>query len=306
MRTQAPFHEGELAVQAKAGESAAAARTGRIIRDRLPPFASGFFGQQRLAVISTVDVQMRPWISLVSGSPGFLQATDETSMILDFSKAWLHSGDPLWTNLERDHRFGMLLIEFATRRRFRVNGTAQLGQPVVRLSVREAFGNCPKYIQRREPTGELDIPGEASQGRAAAKLEPSQQDLMRAADTLFVGSLSPEGNADASHRGGQPGFVQVLGEDTLRIPDYPGNGMFQTLGNFALHPYAGILVPSFSGEPQLQLIGQVEVQWDLGDPTGLTGGTQRFWDFHVDTVIETPMPAGEGWEFLDYSPFNPG
>ena len=305
MGIQTPFHEGELAVQARAGETAIAARNGRIIQDSLPPSAFGFIGQQRLVVLSTVDRHDRPWVSLVSGHPGFLQATDESTMILDFDQAWLHAGDPLWTNLQHGHRFGMLLIEFSTRRRFRVNGTAQLGQSEIRLRVREAFGNCPKYIQRREATGDLEIPGSIGETRTGEELHPEQQELIRAADTLFVGSLSPVGNADASHRGGQPGFVQVLDSRTLRIPDYPGNGMFQTFGNLELHPGAGILFPSFAGEPQLQLIGEAGVRWDLGDPTGLTGGTQRFWDFHVEGVVETPIPSGEGWEFLDYSPFNP-
>lgn len=305
MSIQSPFHDGELAVQARAGETAIAARTGRIIQDSLPPSAFGFIGRQRLVVLSTVDRHDRPWVSLVSGHPGFLQATDESTMILDFDQAWLHSGDPLWTNLEHSHRFGMLLIDFSTRRRFRVNGTAQLGQSEIRLTVREAFGNCPKYIQRREATGDLEIPASIGETRTGEELHVGQQERIRAADTLFVGSLSPVGDADASHRGGQSGFVQVLDARTLRIPDYPGNGMFQTFGNFELHPGAGILFPSFAGEPQLQLIGEAEVRWDLADPAGLTGGTQRFWDFYVKGVIETPIPLGEGWEFLDYSPFNP-
>ena len=59
------------------------------------------------------------------------------------------------------------------------------------------------------------------------------------ADTFFVASAHAERGVDASHRGGLPGFVRVLGDRTLEIPDYPGNSMFNTLGNPAADPRAG-------------------------------------------------------------------
>jgi hypothetical protein len=45
-----------------------------------------------------------------------------------------------------------------------------------------------------------------------------------------------DGSADASHRGGSPGFVAVQDERRLSFPDYAGNTMFMTLGNIAANP----------------------------------------------------------------------
>nr|WP_231865084.1 pyridoxamine 5'-phosphate oxidase family protein [Sorangium cellulosum] len=54
--------------------------------------------------------------------------------------------------------------------------------------------------------------------------------------------------ADVSHRGSKPGFVRVTEEDgrtVLTSPDFTGNFGFNTLGNLALNPRAGVL---FVGE----------------------------------------------------------
>jgi hypothetical protein len=99
--------------------------------------------------------------------------------------------------------------------------------------------------------------------------------------------------------------VQVISPTTIRIPDYAGNSMFNTLGNFAVHPSGGILIPDFAGQRTLQLAGEAELRWDLDDSDQVTGGTGRFWDFNIVETIELPLPIEAAWEFLDASPFNP-
>jgi hypothetical protein len=44
---------------------------------------------------------------------------------------------------------------------------------------------------------------------------------------------------DASHHGGNPGFVHMMNESRLVWPDYAGNMMFQALGNIAVNPVLG-------------------------------------------------------------------
>ena len=115
-----------------------AARNGQGIEPTLPRAAFAFIAQQRMTVLTTIDMVQRPWVSLVSGRRSFIQAVDPETLILDFNRAWLHSGDPLWGNLERNQHFGMLLIEYATRGRLRLNGIASLGRASLRLRVQEA------------------------------------------------------------------------------------------------------------------------------------------------------------------------
>ncbi len=51
---------------------------------------------------------------------------------------------------------------------------------------------------------------------------------------------------DVSHRGGQPGFLGLDAEDTIVVPDFRGNGFFQTIGNLLAFPRAGLLIPDFA------------------------------------------------------------
>ncbi len=92
------------------------------------------------------------------------------------------------------------------------------------------------------------------------------------ADTLFIASASaPRPGAghsegvDVSHRGGEPGFVQVARTEAgvvLSLPDYPGNQFFNTLGNLTLHPLAGLLVVDYEEGGLLHIAAQAEVLWD--------------------------------------------
>ena len=58
---------------------------------------------------------------------------------------------------------------------------------------------------------------------------------------LVVASADAEGGLDASPRGGEPGFVRVVDEGTLLVPDSPGNNRLDTLTNILERGRVGIL-----------------------------------------------------------------
>ena len=96
-----------------------------------------------------------------------------------------------------------------------------------------------------------------------------------------------------------PGFIGVEGE-RLVWPDYAGNMMYNTLGNIALHPRAGLLVPDFSSGSVLQLTGRAGILWSGGD----VPGAERRVELEVEDVVEIAglLPPAEE---VEYSPFNP-
>ncbi len=53
---------------------------------------------------------------------------------------------------------------------------------------------------------------------------------------LFVATADSDGHPDSSYKGGMPGFVRVIDEHTLAIPDYDGNGMYRSWGNVLTNP----------------------------------------------------------------------
>nr|WP_240348334.1 pyridoxamine 5'-phosphate oxidase family protein [Longitalea arenae] len=136
-------------------------------------------------------------------------------------------------------------------------------------------------------------------------LTPDLLEIIRNADTFFVGSANDKGDMDASHRGGAPGFVSIGADGSLLIPDYKGNSMFNTLGNFISHPKAGLLFIDFENHRTLQLTGSVEIIWDQADPQSINGGTGRSWKLFPASWILLENLKGFDWNFVEYSPFNP-
>ena len=98
--------------------------------------------------------------------------------------------------------------------------------------------------------------------RRSSALDARTRALVAGADTFFIATWHPGGGADASHRGGRPGFVRVLDDRTLEFPDYPGNNMFNTLGNLVGHPRAGLLFVDFERGDLLQLTGRAKIRWE--------------------------------------------
>ena len=300
------YHEGELLVQQRTGEELQAKRNAGVISDRIIPGAIPFIAQQSMVVLGSVDADRNVWASALFGRPGFVSAAHDRAVDFDLSQAGYDEHDPLWANIAGDPRIGMLAIELATRRRLRVNGNlTRVNDEKLRLDVIEAYPNCPKYIQRRHIT---QLSGESRDGiepRSGGILSAPQRTYIGAADTFFVASAHPERGVDVSHRGGNPGFVQILDERTIRVPDYAGNSMFNTLGNFVANPRAGLLFIDFDANRTLQLVGTAEIRWELDESSDRTGGTRRYWDFTVERWLERPLPYHIEWELLDYSPFNP-
>lgn len=302
-----PYHEGEMAVQRRANEANIAERNGAVVANTIMRGALAFLRQQPMAVLGSQDQEGRLWASLLFGNPGFLDpANDARSLRILLSEADRQPADPLWRNIATNPQIGMLVIELGSRRRLRINGRVSSKADQVLLEVDEAYPNCPKYIQRRHVRRlASDHSFAAQEAQQGVVLDAERTALIRRADTFFVATRHPTRGADASHRGGNPGFVKVLDESTLRIPDYRGNSMFNTLGNLAVNPSAGLVFPDFENSRVLQLSGTVEILWDQADPKGESGGTGRFWDFHVEHWLETQLPNSIAWELLDYSPYNP-
>ncbi len=300
MRIDHPFHAGELAVQTRLGELEDGARNGRAIADSILGGASRFVERQTMVASASVDDEGNAWASILFGQPGFLHVRDERTLELDLSRAAVHADDPLLVDLQHDPRVGLLLIDFATRRRLRINGTVRRSGELITVQVEESFPNCPKYIQRRALHTQVSptdvVPGAAREG---TQLTADQRKRIAAADTFFVASSNPQGGLDMSHRGGPQGFVQLLGERTLRIPDYAGNHMYTTLGNFERNATAGLVFLDFENSASLMLSGPARLVSDAGDAHDETGGTGRFWEFEVERTLELPHPVKLEWELLE-------
>ncbi len=274
------YHEGELEVQRRAGVAAEAQAVGRIVRSTVPPTLRAFLEQRSFVILSAADGRGYVWASLLSGEPGFARVAEDGAVEI---AARPRPGDPVAEALRYGGQIGMLAIEFATRRRARLNGVAgPWSDGCLRVELREVYGNCPQYVH-----AEHEVPARESGAavRLGQELAPEQEEWIRRADTLFIATLHPEAGADASHRGGEAGFVRVMDRRKLLIPDYSGNRMFNTLGNIAVQPRAGLLFVDFASGATLQLSGRAKILWE-GREVRKLAGAERAVEFAVDEVVE--------------------
>lgn len=301
------FHSGELEIQKKVGEEIIAHSNGRIVAETIVKGAINFIEKQPLAIVSSTDAKGKVWTSILIGDFGFTKVIAPNALTFDENLIRSSSNDVFYQNIQDHPEIGSLFIEFESRRRFRVNGISSKNGSQIEVKIDEAYPNCPKYIQRRVISLPDHFKESTSNTTTGEQLGNPERDWILSTDTLFVGSRSMEGKMDASHRGGNPGFIEFLGDNTLKIPDYQGNSMYNTLGNFVENTNAGILFVDFEKGETLQLTGKAELLFDQQSEGDIrkTTGTGRYWLFKTDQWIRIENHHKVNWELLDYSPFNP-
>jgi predicted pyridoxine 5'-phosphate oxidase superfamily flavin-nucleotide-binding protein len=275
------YHEGELEMQRRAGVRALADRVGRIIGDDVPPAAAAFLAAQRFVILATVSGDGAITASILGGSSGFASARDEHTVVLATA---FGLSERVAADIDATQVVGLLAIDQPNRRRIRVNGTATRdGQRIV-IATREVYSNCPQYIR---PRMAVDRVGQSAPiANHSIALSTPQQRWIADADTFFLATAHGLRGADASHRGGPAGFVTIDSATRLHWPDFPGNNMFNSLGNLAANPRCGLLFVDFPRGATLQLRGSARVH----------GDEERKVVFDVDEVVETTDAIPLRWD----------
>jgi PPOX class probable FMN-dependent enzyme len=108
------------------------------------------------------------------------------------------------------------------------------------------------YAEAMQPALRKDI----------GRLDEMCRRLIAAAPMLFVATFSEEGHCDVSPRGGTPGFVTVLDETHLAIPDATGNRRLDTLENIVATGRAGLIFIIPGRDTTLRVNGRAAVSAD--------------------------------------------
>jgi ferredoxin-NADP reductase/predicted pyridoxine 5'-phosphate oxidase superfamily flavin-nucleotide-binding protein len=284
-----------------------------------------FFQSLKVAYISTEHPnssleKVRIWGSVIAGE-GLITCNTATAIKIKISG--FPPGDAV--NLKVGSHVGILGLELHLRRRCRLNAVviAQTSTHIM-LTVQQAFGNCPKYIQARKieispPPAVPTIPVRVASDKGP--LDAKSLELVSRSDTFFLatssGSKEPTHPAtalgcDMSHRGGPAGFVEVQEHPaarnsksyhTLRWGDYAGNNMFNSLGNIALHPRAGMLFIDWETGDTLQVTGPVDILYD----EHRLPGAERTLELTVHAWVFTQrgLPLACPAPLIEASPYNP-
>jgi predicted pyridoxine 5'-phosphate oxidase superfamily flavin-nucleotide-binding protein len=81
-------------------------------------------------------------------------------------------------------------------------------------------------------------------------------------DMFFLATADEHGRPQCSYKGGDPGFVRVVGERQLSIPNYDGNGMYLSWGNVEVNPHVGLLFIDFRAQRRMRVNGTASINLD--------------------------------------------
>ncbi len=120
-------------------------------------------------------------------------------------------------------------------------------------------------------------PQERAVKKQLPKLEKHSRAFIALSPFLVVATTDPEGRCDASPKGDAPGFVQVIDDETLLIPDRLGNNRIDTIGNLLECPGVGLIffVPGL--RETLRVNGRARITTDpvLLEPCAVQGKVPR-------------------------------
>lgn len=154
-----PFHDGHRQLQDQFDTRKLADHcVGKLVRDTINAKQQAFIESADMCFLATVDDQGRPSCSYKGGDPGFVRVIDpQTIAIPNFDGDGKYLS---WGNVLKNPNVALIFIDFMKGWRLRVHGVTSIdlndplqatipgAQFVVRIRVREIFGNCPRYIHK--------------------------------------------------------------------------------------------------------------------------------------------------------------
>ena len=126
-------------------------------------------------------------------------------------------------------------------------------------AVRELYRH-PSDLVRRKKIGVLD------EGCRA---------VIAATPLVLVGTSAPDGTCEVSPRGGPAGFVQVIDDHRLAIPDLSGNNLIDTITNIVANPHVGLLFVLPGRDETLRINGRAWLTTDDAVLDGFTAELKR-------------------------------
>jgi uncharacterized protein len=122
------------------------------------------------------------------------------------------------------------------------------------LSSDVAFSASVKEVQRRRGS-------RAALRRMgfSARLTPPLMEYISERDSVYLGTANAAGQPYIQHRGGPPGFIQQVGENTLGFADFRGNRHYITTGNLLENPKAFLFLMDYENRHRVKIWGDARI-----------------------------------------------
>ena len=118
-------------------------------------------------------------------------------------------------------------------------------------------------------------PGDGAIKKVLTKLDRHCTAFIELCPFGVLSTCGAEGHMDASPKGGEPGFVHVLDDQTLLLPDWPGNNRLDSLENVLVNPHVGLMLLVPGMDETLRINGRATISTDpeLLERTAIDGKT---------------------------------
>jgi predicted pyridoxine 5'-phosphate oxidase superfamily flavin-nucleotide-binding protein len=121
-----------------------------------------------------------------------------------------------------------------------------------------AFTPAVKAVQERKGSRSAYARMEES-GSWQTRITPDLRRFIEAQTSVFVATANSGGQPYIQHRGGPPGFLKVLDEQTLGFVDFAGNKQYITLGNLTENPKAHLFLIDYAHRKRVKIWGEARV-----------------------------------------------
>jgi uncharacterized protein len=96
-------------------------------------------------------------------------------------------------------------------------------------------------------------------GSWESRITPELKEFIEAQTSVFLATANVKGQPYIQHRGGPPGFLRVLDDQTIGFVDFVGNRQFITVGNLAENPKAHLFLIDYASRQRIKIWGEARV-----------------------------------------------
>jgi predicted pyridoxine 5'-phosphate oxidase superfamily flavin-nucleotide-binding protein len=128
------------------------------------------------------------------------------------------------------------------------------------------LASTPAVRAAQEANGSGEFWAQFEGDRRSDRLTKGAAAFIAERDSLYMATVSESGWPYVQHRGGPPGFIRILDDKTLAIPDFRGNRQYISTGNLAADDRAALILMDYPNRRRLKIYAHVEARDLAADP----------------------------------------
>ncbi len=121
-----------------------------------------------------------------------------------------------------------------------------------------AFSPAVKAVQARKGS-RANYARMEDAGSWETRISPALKTFIEAQTSVFLATANSLGQPYVQHRGGPPGFLAALDEQTIGFVDFVGNRQYITLGNLSENPKAQLFLIDYATRRRVKIWGEAQV-----------------------------------------------